>query len=230
MPWTWNESSHRYHDSTTGRFMSKVEVLDYVQGSLDTARTAPATTLQGNVNSAGTDLLSNLVANGMMNPRDWHEMMREETKREIIRQYMLGRGGRGSMTAVDWGSCGGIIADQYRYLKDFAKLVSEGALSEGQIRARAAMYISSAREGFERGQARAYDLPELPAYPGDAQTECLTNCACTWLIAEVFDDAGNLVGWDCVWALGPVKTEHCQDCFDNATKWNPLFVPVEGAS
>ena len=109
MPWSWNENSHRYHDSATGRFLSKTEVLGYVQNSLDTARTAPATTLQGNVNSAGTDLLSNLVSNGMMNPRDWHEMMREEVKREYIREYMLGRGGRGSMTSVDWGSIGGML-------------------------------------------------------------------------------------------------------------------------
>ena len=173
MPWTWNESSHRYHDAATGRFMARTEVLGYVQQSLDSARTAPASTLQGGVNSSGTDLLSNLVGNGMMNPRDWHEMMREEIKREYIREYMLGRGGRGSMTQADWGSVGGMLADQYRYLKDFAKLVSEGKLSEAQIRARSAMYINSAREGFERGQARAFGIPELPAYPGDGQTICL---------------------------------------------------------
>jgi len=228
MPWTWSDKSHRYHDSATGRFMGKAEVLGYVQDSLDSARTAPASTLVGGVNSAGTDLLSNLVSNEMMNPRDWHEMMREETKREVIRQYMLGRGGRGSMTAVDWGSCGGIIADQYRYLKDFAKLVEEGALSEGQIRARSAMYINSAREGFERGQARAYGLPELPAYPGDGKTICLTNCACSWEIEEVYDDAGNLIGWNCYWTLGIVKTEHCPDCLENTGKWNPLFITAGG--
>jgi len=206
--------------------MSRTEVLGYVQQSLDSARTAPASTLVGGVNSSGTDLLSNLVSNGMMNPRDWHEMMREEIKREYIREYMLGRGGRGSMTQVDWGSVGGMLADQYRYLKDFAKLVEEGKLSEAQIRARSAMYINSAREGFERGQARAFGIPDgaLPAYPGDGQTICLTLCACNWFIEEVYDEQGNLIGWNCYWTLGIVKTEHCPDCLENAGKWNPLEI------
>jgi len=227
MPWSWNESSHRYHDSATGRFMGRDEVLGYVQQSLDAARTAPAITLADGSLSMGTDLLSNLVGNGMLSPRDWHAQMREEIKAEYIRQYMLGRGGRGNMTAKDWGSIGGMVADQYRYLKDFAKLVAEGKLSEAQIRARAAMYVNSAREGFERGQARAFGLPELPAYPGDGQTICLTNCACSWQIEEVHEGEV-LAGWDCYWTLGIVKTEHCDDCLDNTGKWNPLHINAEG--
>ena len=227
MPWTWSDKSHRYHDAATGRFLSRTEVLGYVQTSLDTARTAPASTLTGGVNSSGTDLLSNLVSNGMMNPRDWHEMMREEIKREYIREYMLGRGGRGSMTSVDWGSVGGMLKEQYHpYLVNFAQQVANGELTEGQIRARSAMYINSAREGFERGQARAFGIPDgtLPAYPGDGQTICLTLCACNWIIEEVHDEQGNLLGWNCYWTLGIVKTEHCPDCLENAGKWNPLFI------
>jgi len=228
MPWAWNESSHRYHDTDTGRFMARTEVLGYVEASLEAAKIAPAAVLEGGVHSAGTDMLSNLVANDLLSPRDWHEQMREQVKREVLRQYMLGKGGRAQMTAEDWGSCGGIIADQYRYLKDFARLVEEGALSEGQIKARAAMYVNSAREGFERGQARAFGLPDLPAYPGDGQTICLTNCACSWQIEEVFDEDGNLIGWNCYWTLGIVKTEHCPDCLENSQKWNPLFVGADG--
>jgi len=183
MPWTWSDKSHRYHDSATGRFLSKTEVLGYVQNSLDTARTAPASTLVGGVNSAGTDLLSNLVSNGMMNPRDWHEMMREEIKREYVRLYMIGRGGKGSMTSVDWGSIGGMLVEQYhgkkthKGLDGFYAAVRAGNLSEGQIRARAAMYANSAREAFERGKARA-----------------------------------NADATEVIWELGPVKTEHCLDC------------------
>jgi len=178
MPWTWSDKSHRYHDSATGRFLSKTAVLGYVQSSLDTARTAPASTLQGNVNSAGTDLLSNLVSNGMMNPRDWHEMMREEVKREYIREYMLGRGGLGSMTQVDWGSIGGMLKEQYHpYLVNFAQQVANGELTEGQIRARSAMYVNSAREAFERGKARANaDATEIIWLLGPVKTEHCPDC------------------------------------------------------
>jgi len=177
MPWTWNTASHRYHDTTTGRFLSHAEVLGYVQQSLDSARTAPAITLTDGTLTAGTDLLANLVGNGMLSPRDWHEQMRAEIKSEVIRQYMLGRGGRAQMTAKDWGSCGGIIADQFRYLKDFAKLVADGKLSEAQIRARAAMYVNSAREGFERGQARANaDAKDVIWVLGPVKTEHCADC------------------------------------------------------
>lgn len=231
--WWWDEKSHRYHDSETGRYISAADVRGYVQDSLDAARMAPAATLEGGVVSTGTDMLANLVGNGLLNPADWEAAMRAEIKREYIRQYLLGIGGEGSMTAQDWGSIGGMIADQYRYLDDFADLVAAGELSEGQIRARAAMYVNSAREAFERAQARAWGIPEgaLPAYtdgrtayPGDGQTICLTNCNCSWVLTDVYDDDGALIGWDCYWTLGPVKTDHCDDCETNASKWNPFEV------
>lgn len=226
MPWYWNEASHRYHDSETGRFLSAAEVRGYVQDSLDAALTASAVTLEGGVVSTGTDMLANLVGNGLMSPADWEAAMREEIKREYIRQYLLGVGGRGSMTAQDWGSVGGMIREQYRWLDDFADLVATGELSEGQIRTRAAMYVNSAREAFERASARAWGIPDgsLPYMPGQGQTICLTNCNCNWRIEEVYDNDGILIGWDCYWTLGPVKTDHCSDCVENASKWNPLEV------
>jgi len=209
MPWSWNEASHRYHDAATGRFLGRDEVLGYVQQSLDAARTAPAITLADGSLSTGTDLLSNLVGNGMLAPRDWHAQMREEIKQEYIRQYMLGRGGRAQMTSADWGSIGGMLKEQYTpYLRDFAKQVAAGELSEAQIRARSAMYIDSAREAYERAHARVaaeagYDeecwvvnpalencedclvfqdegWQEFEYFPFPCQgfTRCLTRCGC----------------------------------------------------
>ena len=174
-----------------------------------------------------------------MNPRDWHEMMREEIKKEYLRQYVLGRGGKGSMTQADWGSVGGMLIEQYhgtkkhKGLDGFYAAVKAGDLSEDQIRARAAMYVNSAREGFERGQARAFGIPldKLPMIPGRGDTQCLTNCACSWEFVAVYDETAEgtvLVGWDCYWTLGIVKTEHCPDCLENAGKWNPLFVGTGG--
>ena len=85
----------------------------------------------------------------------WQGWMREEIKREYIRQYLIGRGGVEKMTPVDWGSCGGMCRDQFRYLDDFAQEIADGLLSEGIIRRRSEMYINSAREGLERGKERA---------------------------------------------------------------------------
>jgi len=119
-----------------------------------------------------------------------------------------------------------MLREQYRWLDDFARLVADGALSEGQIRSRAAMYVNSAREAFERGLARAWGIPEneLPAHPGDGSTICLTNCACNWQHEEVLDTEDMLIGWDSTWELGPVKTKHCEDCLGRAQKWNPFEI------
>ncbi len=132
------------------------------------------------------------------------EELMEEMKGEYIRQYLLGIGGADKMTASDWGSIGGMLREQYRYLKGFAD--SLVGLSERQIAARIAMYINSAREAFERAKRKAasgatqerwvmdpeaehcvdcvdYDsqgwqpIGTFP-FPGDGSTECLTNCRC----------------------------------------------------
>jgi len=72
-----------------------------------------------------------------------------------------GRGGLGAMTQADWGSIGGMLKEQYRYLAEFAKAIAEGKLSEAQILARSRMYINSSREAFERAKARVAALLNL---------------------------------------------------------------------
>lgn len=208
MAWTWDLNAKRYRDSETGQFLSRERALEFVQASLDASGSA-------------TDTLASLAGaeTPMIAPADWRNAMRQEIKDEYIRQYLLGRGGRDQMTATDWGSVGGMLKEQYGHLDAFAAQVDAGALSEGQIRARARMYVASAREAFERANGRAQGVPAMPAYPGDGSTVCLTNCKCTW----VFEQAET--GWLCYWQLG--RADHCDDCLGRAGEWNPLF--VEGA-
>lgn len=91
-------------------------------------------------------------------------------------------------------------------------------LLEKQIAARSQMYMNSSREAFERGKTRAHGVPPLPAYPGDGQTRCLTNCKCEW----VFEPTET--GVNCYWKLNPA--EHCDDCLNNAARWNPLVQTI----
>jgi len=210
--WVWNLKAKRYQDTDTGQFMARVEVLSLVQGSLDAS---------GNV----TDTLAGLVAGGQLAPADWRDMMREEVKGEYLRQYMTGRGGREQMTYSDWGRCGAMLKAQYKWLEGFAEQVATGELSEAQIRARARLYVDSARQAYEKGNARALGVPDLPAYPGDGSTMCLSNCACYWRIEEVFDEAGRPIGWDCYWELTS-GAEHCADCEARGVEWYPFEVRV----
>lgn len=194
MAWGWDEKVKRYRDLDTGRFMSRYEVLEWVQASLDAS-------------SVATDQLAQFVIDGVVSPTDFGLLMREELKQEYIRQYLLGIGGRAQMTQADWGSVGGMLTEQYRFLNGFVEEIAAGELSPGQIRMRVKMYANSAREAFERAHGKnaiALDMTEeqwslgeaehcedciafsemgwqpLGTFPmpGAGHTVCLTNCQC----------------------------------------------------
>ena len=156
--WAWDESAKRYRDQGTGRFMSGSRVDDLVARAM-----LPGTDR--------IDYLSEIVSDGLISPRDWERMMREEIKRVHIREYLLGIGGRDRMTQADWGRTGGVIGDQYRYLRQFRNELA--GLSEAQIRARSHMYLSAAREAFERANAQVHaDAAEVRWHMNPAKENC----------------------------------------------------------
>jgi hypothetical protein len=143
--WAWDIRSARYRDMETGRYMSRARAIELVDASLE-------------VSASRTDTLAEMAGSDppLISPGDWRDAMRQEIKDEYIRQYLFGRGGRDQMTPADWGSIGGMLTEQYRFLDRFAEQIADGALSTAQIRARARMYINSAREAYERGKQRAH--------------------------------------------------------------------------
>ncbi len=141
MPWQWEIDNKRYRDTDTGRFMSAAAVRDLV-------------TERARISGAATDSFAEMLQGGQLNTRDWETGMRAQIKAEYVQQYLLGKGGLSQMGPADWGSVGGMLADQYRYLGGFANEIAAGTLSEAQIAARSKMYINSGREAFERAQKR----------------------------------------------------------------------------
>lgn len=212
MAFQWNARLARYRNTSTGRFVPARTVRANLQRSITTS-----------TNRSGE--IARAISAGEVAPADARAIMRQEIKKAYIRAYELGRGGRQAMTYSDWGSVGGMLKEQYSYLDRFLGDIAEGNLSEGQIRTRFGMYLRSSREGYERGSSRATRMPPgiLPAYPGDGQSECLTNCKCRWVIERVFA-FGQFMGWNCTWTLG--IAEHCRTCVNRAALWAPLFVPA----
>lgn len=206
--WTWyGEPIYRYRDER-GRFVGQAQV----QGWADIGREASL---------SGLDALAERLSERAISVEEWQTEMRDRIKREALRQYLIGRGGVQQMTSQDYGSLGGVIADQYRYLDGFAREIADGLLSERQIVARSRMYLRSTREAFERAMARTRGLPAMPAYPGDASTACYTNCQCHW----DYHYLPSRRRWECTWMLG--EAEHCEDCVANAALWNPLVIQEE---
>lgn len=154
MPSTWDPRIARYRDTITGRLVARSTVLGFVDDSIAASIAAPPVTLDG-VTTMGSDFLAQMVGNDLLDPADWNNLMRGEIKREYLRQYFLGIGGVEQMTPARWGQIGGMLADQYRFLDAMTVEIAAGNLSEGQIRARASMYINSAREGYERANRQS---------------------------------------------------------------------------
>jgi hypothetical protein len=174
---------------------------------------------EGRVLAFTDQMLSDSIGVG-----SWVNSIRQALKDSYIQSYLFGLGGQQQLTQRDYGSIGGMLADQYKYLNSFAAEIAAGNLTPGQIRARIAMYARSAREAYERANARAWGIPDgaLPAIPGDGSScEGLTRCACSWVKEETPG------GVNCYWTLG--VAEHCSLCLLNSTAWNPLFIPIEGA-
>jgi len=130
--------------------------------------------------------------------------------------YVFGRGGSRAMEPADWDALNALVKTQGDYFRGFLDEVAAGGLTEAQIRARSRMYINSSIQSYERANARARGLPDLPQYPGDGNTRCLTNCQCH-LSYEWADGA-----WLVYWNLG--VAEHCPDCEAMAAAWSPYEI------
>lgn len=197
MPWRYDARALRYRDGDTGRFLSQARARELVGQSLRASGNA-------------TDELARLVDAGMLAPADWRARMREEIKGEVIRQYLIGRGGRAQMTAADWGSVGGMIAEQYRHLDrkegNFYSLVADGALGEREIARRSRMYINSGREGHERALRRRlsgsrYNEEHWVTTADESCSDCRDNEAVGWVeigtLREVPGSGGTLCLTNC---------------------------------
>lgn len=163
-----------------------------------------------------SDALSARLTAGEITLQQWQNQMRGLIKDVYLNEYMLSKGGVNMMTQADYGRIGGILNEQFRWLDNLSAELQAGKVTPGQLTTRARMYIESASEAFERAKAAASGL-QLPAYPGDGQTQCRTNCKCYWDIQETE------FTYECYWRLG--VAEHCDDCIYNSSQWNPLTIP-----
>ena len=149
MSWHWNIEENRYQwvdfiddEFIYGDFIDRIYVLEQIDESIDESIIV-------------VGALAGFLVAGALTGQSWMSSFRAEIKGEYIRQYLSGIGGRKMMTKADWGSIGGMLKEQYGYLNGFYDDIIAGRLTEGQIRARMAMYINSAREAHERAHGKS---------------------------------------------------------------------------
>lgn len=216
--WLWDSRSRRYRITRAG-----AEALGQRAGTfVGQSRMVGLRDAYIAQSKLRTNALAAQVANGEISIQQWQIAMRQVVKDTFINEYMLGAGGRNAMTQADWGRVGQMVRNQYEYLDNFAQDILNGRYTEAGVAARGRMYPEAASQAFERGNTEGRGMPPLPQVPGDGQTRCLSNCKCSIQIKER-DEA-----WDVYWKLSPA--EHCEDCLELASRWNPLVIPKSNAA
>lgn len=166
------------------------------------------------------DGLTDKLVEGRINVQQWTLETRKIIKDTYGIEYAAAKGGWQNVTQAEWGTLGQKLqTGEYVRLNQFAQDIADGKLSPAQINARSDLYVEGASQVYERGKAenKGLDTAALPAYPGDGQTACLSNCRCHWDIAETAD------AFEATWVLD--DAEHCEDCLANADTYNPLRIP-----
>lgn len=188
-------------------------------------RKAYADELMGVYQQRMSDLAAQ-VASGDISIGSWQIEMRAELRNMNAMMLITAAGGnKDEVESADWLKLGSELKSQYDYLEDFAHYIAENPdMSEAAIAARAGLYAKSTMATFWRQTADGMGI-DLPAHPGDGDSECLTNCQCEWSFEDVPDDDNNVVAVDATWNLND-GSHHCPTCEENSRKWNPIRLTV----
>lgn len=148
----------------------------------------------------------------------WHDEMERIVIRYAAAAMMLGLDSEDltpqAVQAVDRH-----VAGQMPFLNDFTDDIRTGLSGgwNGQWNNRAEMYGEAVQPLYWQGQTR---FLELPAYPGDCTSECLTSDRCMWFLDWI--DQANL-DVDAYWVN--LKDDRvCPTCTVRGEDWFPLRI------
>lgn len=131
----WSTSRRRYIYASNGRAVPESRVRDGLQSAIDASK--------GRIAQASEQLIA-----GKINSAEWTLAMRDELKNAHRAAAMLANGGEMSPAAL--GRLGATLRAQYGYLARFSSQVENGEIPlDGRFKARAQMYIQSARLSYE---------------------------------------------------------------------------------
>jgi len=139
----WRSKLAQFWNRTVGRLVTRLQVRDVSREVLEKSLAQE---------------WARAAANGDMSVQAWHQAMRDEIRKNVIEQYLAGRGGTGPMTKAEYGRIGAVIKEQYKWLDRFAAQMEAGEVSEGAAANRARMYINSAWEANERAYRIAAEV------------------------------------------------------------------------
>lgn len=138
----FDNTSQRFRDLTTGRYISERQVRDFVDNIADHA-------------SQQLGGLSAQYRAGQITLTVWQAESRAVIKSSQIASALAAYGGRDQMTQARWGLVGQQIRAQYGYLARFADDVLAGRQRlNGRMDARARLYGQASRTLYENIRRR----------------------------------------------------------------------------
>jgi hypothetical protein len=189
----YNNTAQRWYNTATGQFVSEQAVTDEMR----VHQTATYSTL---------DNLTRQLYSGGITLEQWQIGVTGELRDAHLAQAMYAVGGRNNMGFDNFGRVGGTLADEYRYLANFANDIASGNVSEATALARIRQYGNSTQQSYWREYSNAtpnnqkitwklnpaehcsgcldlaagspYTSATLPTYPGAGATPCRGNCNC----------------------------------------------------
>lgn len=203
----WDASARRWRSESTGRMLSMNQ--------------------QATLRNELADLYSSYIRHetelylaGKLEYANWVANSETYIMQATGNGYAFGRGGVLNMTDGDYDRLARTLNKQVDLWRNFAEEARNGGLSPLQLMARAESYGGSVIFAHEQAvnQAAVGDDPsadwELPFYPGDGDTQCLSRCRCVWDIQE------DETGWTCTYhTIGDESM--CQDCIDRGNQYGP---------
>lgn len=153
------------------------------------------------------------LAAGRITVDQWQQTMAQSLYVGHMAAMMEGRG-QDQLSPQAQALVNRLVGEQLDYLNGFADEVDATGWQD-KYEARALLYGGSIKGTYWRGKAYGYDLP---AYPGDGQSECLGSCRCYLEIDELSQED---LDADVYWRMGAVE-RHCSTCPQRAQEWSPL--------
>lgn len=148
----------------------------------------------------------------------WQNAMEHALTSAHLAAYATGAGvSIRKLTPHDRSMVEKLLNTQFEHLSQYSTAMKQGKYKESpeSALARTNMYADATKASWWMGKTRGWDLP---AWPCDGTTQCLTNCDCSWEINEL-PGQGNA---DAYWKLG--ASDNCQTCAVRASEWAPYRI------
>lgn len=190
----------------------------YASGKTEPVTQAQLRAVRNQLADGVADLLAEIADAfhaGRLTLLQWAAQFAATIRQGTIAGWLLGSGGTNAVSPDALSRIDTLIAKQTPFAEQFVRDLASANLSPEQTAARAQMYAGSAVTAYESAMAYSNGI-DLPTYPG-MDSECLTNCRCSWTIETT--DTEVMAWWD---TAGDSKV--CETCQGYGRKYNPLRI------